>query len=168
MRVRCRPFVPALALAAMVLAAMPGAQASTFLKQSVGDLMKASHGIVHARVSDVRSEWNSDHSYVFTYVTLEVKRALMGQRHVYEMVRVPGGQVGDFHAVMEGAPEFHVGDEVVVFLGSWDDGTNMVEGYFQGLSKVERDPAGNEMLRGGSAHGQSIAQLARQIAASAR
>jgi len=83
-------------------------------------------------------------------------------------VRVPGGTVGDFHAVMEGAPEFQVGDNVVVFLGLWDDGVTMVEGYFQGLSKVDRDAAGNEMLKGGSAHGLSMAQLARQIAASGK
>ena len=44
----------------------------------------------------------------------------------------------------------------------------MVEGYFQGLSKVDRDAAGNEMLKGGSAHGLSMAQLARQIAASGK
>jgi hypothetical protein len=69
---------------------------------------------------------------------------------------------------MEGAPEFRIGDEVVVFLGAWDDGVSMVEGYFQGVSKVGRDAAGNEMLDGGAAHGRSISQLARQIAASGK
>ena len=103
---------------------------------------------MHARVTEVRSEWNADRTYVFTYVTLEVKRALAGPKRAYETVRVPGGTVGDFSAVMEGAPQFAVGDNVVVFLGAWDDGQLMVEGYFQGVSKVVRDAVGNEMLRG--------------------
>jgi len=164
MRAHRRMVVPSLALAAALAAGATGTSASTFLKQSVGDLMRASHGVVHARVTEVTSDWNAEHTYVFTYVTLEVKRALQGPKHAYETIRVPGGRVGDFHAEMEGAPVFRVGDEVVVFLGAWDDGVTMVEGYFQGLSRVERDAAGNEMLRGGSANGLSMAQLARQIA----
>lgn len=166
MRAHRRMVVPSLALAAAITAAATGTFASTFLKQSVGDLMRASHGIVHARVTQVTSDWNADRTYIFTHVTLEVKRALQGPKRAYETVRVPGGQVGDFRAVMEGAPEFRVGDDVVVFLGAWDDGVTMVEGYFQGVSRVERDAAGNEMLRGGSANGLSMAQLARQISAS--
>jgi len=168
MRTCIRRSACALLLAVAVLAAGAGADASMYLKQTVADLIQKSHTVVHAKVFDVRSEWNADHSYVFTYVTLEVKRTLQGQKHAYEEVRVPGGTVGDFHAVMEGAPEFRIGDEVVVFLGSWDDGVSMVEGYFQGVSKVARDAAGNEMLDGGSAHGRSISQLARQIAASGK
>lgn len=168
MRTHLRRIPSVLAIAALLAAGATGAGASTFVKQSVGQLIQSSHGIVHARVTDVRSEWTADHTYVFTYVTLEVKRALAGTKHAYETVRVPGGTVGDFHAVMEGAPEFQVGDNVVVFLGAWDDGAQMVEGYYQGLSKVDRDAAGNEMLKGGSAHGLSMAQLARQIAASGK
>jgi hypothetical protein len=165
MRAHRRKVVPSLALATLCAALATGGFASTFLRQSVGDLVRASHGIVHARVVNVTSDWNADRTYIFTEVTLEVKRALQGPKRAYEMVRVPGGQVGDFRAVMEGAPEFRIGDEVVVFLGAWDDGVPMVEGYFQGVSKVDRDALGNEMLRGGSANGLSIAQLAREIAA---
>lgn len=168
MRTHRRRILPAFAIVALLAAGATGAGASTFLKQSVGQLIQSSQGIVHAKVTDVHSEWNADHTYVFTYVTLEVKRALAGPKRAYETVRVPGGTVGDFHAVMEGAPEFRVGEEVVAFLGAWDDGITMVEGYFQGLSKVERDAAGNEMLRGGSAHGLSMTQLARQIAAAGK
>ena len=97
-----------------------------------------------------------------------MKRSLLGTKHAYETVRVPGGVVDGYRVVMEGAPDFKVGDNVVVFLGAWDDGALMVEGYYQGLSKVDRDAAGNEMLKGGSAHGLSMAQLAKQIAASGK
>lgn len=168
MRTHRRRILPALAVAALLAAGASGAGASTFLKQSVGDLIQKSHGVVHAQVTDIRSEWNADHTFIFSYVTLEVKRSLLGTKHAYETVRVPGGVVDGYRVVMEGAPDFQVGDNVVVFLGSWDDGAQMVEGYYQGLSKVDRDAAGNEMLKGGSAHGLSMAQLAKQIAASGK
>lgn len=168
MRTHRRRIIPALAVAALLLAGATGAGASTFVRQSVGDLIRSSHGVVHARVTEVRSEWNADHTFIFSYVTLEVKRALAGTKHAYETVRVPGGVVDGYRVVMEGAPSFEVGDNVVVFLGAWDDGQLMVEGYYQGLSKVDRDAAGNEMLKGGSAHGLSMAQLAKQIAASGK
>ena len=168
MRTHRRRILPTLAVAALLAAGATGAGASTFLKQSVGDLIRSSQGIVHAQVTDIHSEWNADHTFIFSYVTLEVKRALSGTKHAYETVRVPGGVVDGYRVVMEGAPDFKVGDNVVVFLGAWDDGALMVEGYYQGLSKVDRDAAGNEMLKGGSAHGLSMAQLAKQIAASGK
>ena len=168
MRTQRRRILPALAVAALLAAGATGAGASTFLKQSVGDLIQSSRGIVHAQVTDIRAEWNADHTFIFSYVTLEVKRALLGTKHAYETVRVPGGIVDGYRVVMEGAPDFKTGDNVVVFLGAWDDGALMVEGYYQGLSKVDRDAAGNEMLKGGSAHGLSMAQLAKQIAASGK
>jgi hypothetical protein len=168
MRTHRRRILPALAIVALLAAGASGVGASTFLNQSVGDLIRSSHGIVHAQVTDIRSEWNSDHTFIFSYVTLEVKRSLLGTKHAYETVRVPGGVVDGYRVVMEGAPAFQVGDNVVVFLGAWDDGALMVEGYYQGLSKVDRDAAGNEMLKGGSAHGLSMAQLAKQIAASGK
>ena len=168
MRTHFRRIFPVLAIVALLAAGASGAGASTFLKQSVGQLIQASHGIVHAQVTDIRAEWNADHTFIFSYVTLEVKRALAGTKHAYETVRVPGGVVDGYRVVMEGAPDFKVGDNVVVFLGAWDDGALMVEGYYQGLSKVDRDAVGNEMLKGGSAHGLSMAQLAKQIAASGK
>lgn len=168
MRTLRRRILPTLALAGLLAAGVTGAGASTFLKQDVGDLIRKSQGVVHAQVTDIRAEWNADHTFIFSYVTLEVKRTLAGTKHAYETVRVPGGVVDGYRVVMEGAPDFKVGDNVVVFLGAWDDGQLMVEGYYQGLSKVDRDAAGNEMLKGGSAHGLSMAQLAKQIAASGK
>jgi len=66
--------------------------------------------------------------------------------------------------VMEGAPVFHEGDEIVAFLARWDDGAPMVAGYAEGLSTVVRDPAGNAILRGGLADGMPVSELAKTLA----
>jgi len=149
------------ALASMV-AAGP-VTASVFLQVDLPALTKMSGSVVHARVTDVRSAWNDDGTFIFTYVTLQVEETFRGEATDTVVVRVPGGRVGNYVAQMEGAPTFEPDEEVVAFLARWDDGVPMIAGYFQGLSKVEHDALGNKTLRGGLAHGMPIAALARAV-----
>ena len=152
-----------LALGAILLSGVSLTAASTFLKVDVPTLKKMSESVVHARVVDVQSSWNDEGSAVFTYVTLEVKGRLHGKADNQIVVRVPGGTVGDFTSEMEGAPQFHKGDQIVAFIARWYDGVPMVAGYAQGLSKVNQDRLGNEILEGGAADGMPILELGRQL-----
>jgi hypothetical protein len=156
----------ALALGAILLAGVPITQASTFLKVDIPTLKNMSESVVHAKVLDVRSAWNDEGSAIFTFVTLEVKGRLHGEADDQLVVRVPGGTVGDFTSEMEGAPQFHKGDQIVAFIARWHDGVPMVAGYAQGLSKVNPDRLGNLMLEGGLADGMPLSELGRQLARS--
>ena len=158
----------AVALLAMVAAGSTHSVGSTFLKVDIPTLRSMSEAVVHARVTDVRSAWNDEGSAIFTWVTLDVQGRLQGRSVDQLIVRVPGGTVGNFTSVMEGAPEFAVGDEVVAFIDRWDDGVAMVAGYAQGLSKVKRDELGNAILRGGIADGMPMSELARQLGRAGR
>lgn len=153
----------ALALGAILLAGVSLTMASTFLKVDIPTLKKMSESVVHANVVDMRSAWNDEGSAVFTYVTLEVKGRLHGTAQDQIVVRVPGGTVGDFTSEMEGAPQFHKGDHIVAFIARWYDGVPMVAGYAQGLSRVNQDRLGNEILEGGLADGMPMSELARQL-----
>ena len=163
MRLRHRAVVTSLAIAAMVLGGSGLAGASTFLKEDIQSLKKQSVAVVHAKVVDMRSYWDPTGSVIFTDVTLDVKGRLLGSGADQIVVRVPGGTVGDFTSVMDGAPQFAVDDEVVAFIGRWLDGAPMVAGYFQGLMRVEHDNLGNAFLRGGVADGLLMSDLARQL-----
>jgi len=154
----------AVALAAVLAAMGSRSVASMFLKVDVPTLRSMSDSVVQARVVDVVSRWSDDGAIVFTYVTLDVTGRLYGSSAPQIVVRVPGGTVGDFTSVMEGAPVFHEGDEIVAFLARWDDGAPMVAGYAEGLSTVVRDPAGNAILRGGLADGMPVSELAKTLA----
>lgn len=156
----------AVALGAWLLAGISLAGASTFLQVDIPTLKKMSESVVRADVVDVRSAWNAEGSAIFTYVTLDVKGRLHGTADNQIVVRVPGGTVGDFTSVMEGAPEFHAGDHVVAFIARWYDGVAMVAGYAQGLSRVTRDRLGNEILEGGLASGMPVSELGRVLARS--
>jgi len=151
-----------LAMALVVAACVPAA-ASTFLTQNVRDLQRRSEAVVHAQVVDIYSYWNTDRSMIFTDVTLDVKGRLHGAADRQVVVRVPGGTVGDFTVEMQGAPSFEMDEEVVAFIARWEDGTPKVEGYFQGLSQVRRDKAGNAILHGGASDGVPMSELARQL-----
>ena len=138
------------ALAAAVLVSASGlASASVFLKEDIRSLKKSAEAVVHAKVVEVGSYWNADHTLIFTDVRLEVLGRLHGDADSQMVVRVPGGTVDDFTVEMEGAPRFNLDEEVVAFIARWKDGVPMVAGYFQGLSRVERDQLGNPFLRGG-------------------
>ncbi len=152
--------------AAAILAG--GGFASTFVKADVQTLKQTSKSVVHARVTDIESAWNSEHTMIFTSVTLSVIRTLHGNSQQQLSVRVPGGTVGDYTVKMSGAPEFEKGSSVVAFIGAWDDGVPMVAGYFQGLSTVVLDNRGVQNLSGGSADGLSLADLMRQLAGGGR
>lgn len=155
----------ALALGTVALTGVSLTGASTFLKVDIPTLKKMSQSVVQANVVDVRSAWNDEHSMIFTYVTLDVIGRLQGSSAQQLVVRVPGGTVGDFTSVMEGAPEFHTGDRIVAFISHWFDGVPMVAGYAAGLSRVNQDRLGNLILEGGLADGMPLSELGRQLAA---
>ena len=157
-------------LAAIAILSVGTRQAisSTFISADVSMLSRASEAVIQGRVVDVRSDWNDDHSMIFTHVTLHVTRTLKGIHRNAVIIRVPGGTVGDLTTVMVGAPRFTVKQEVVVFLAPWDDGVAGVMGYEQGLSEVRRDARGNARLGGGAADGLSLTELAGRLGRSGR
>ncbi|HET9481969.1 MAG TPA: hypothetical protein VFP98_09465 [Candidatus Polarisedimenticolia bacterium] len=163
-----RPLMALAVLAALLPAPGSLTTASVFLKEDVRSLRQASESVVHAKVVDIRSYWNTARSMIFTDVTLDVKGRLHGASEDRMVVRVPGGTVADYTVEMQGAPEFEMDGEFVVFIGRWQDGAAMVAGYFQGLSRIERDRLGNAMLRGGVADGRALSDLARELRQGAR
>ena len=163
MRFRHRAVMSALAIAAFCIMGSGLVGASTFLKEDIKSLKNQSEAVVHAKVVDIRSYWDSDHAVIYTDVTLDVHGTLHGTSDRQLVVRVPGGTVADFTVDMEGAPRFEMDDEVVAFIARWYDGVPMVAGYFQGLMKVQHDKLGNAFLHGGVADGMSMPELARQL-----
>ena len=168
MVIRGRRLVVMLGMALLLAALTAPSLASVFLREDVASLKARSHAVVHARVTDVRSYWNDDRTMIFTDVTLAVKGRLHGTAAGQIVVRVPGGTVDDYTVEMEGAPQFDSGDEVIAFIGSWEDGAPMIAGYFQGVSRVGRDKSGNAILHGGVADGLPMIELARQLGRSDR
>jgi hypothetical protein len=139
---RTRPAWPlCLGLCALCLAVAPEARATTILPAEFADVVDGSQLIVHGRVMHIRSETTAGRRSIHSVVTVAVEQALKGNPGATVMFRVPQGQVGRYRRIIVGAPEFSVGEEVVLFLTGKAPAIPTVFGLNQGVRRLRGDPA---------------------------
>ena len=118
-----------------VLVSIPVAVRATVLVPiEFRELVTLSNVIVHGRVSDAHGEWTDGRGTVETLVTVNAADYLKGDLGSTFTIHVPGGQLGRYRTVFVGAPEFHAGDEVVLFLRA-----GRIIGLSQGAFRVVPD-----------------------------
>ena len=101
--------------------------------------------IVLGSIESVESGWSDDGRIIVTRATLSVERTFKGGPRARVVVETPGGKVGDLAMVASGAPVFHAGERLVLFLepsgGAARGGKRHgVVGWNQGRMMVRRDP----------------------------
>jgi hypothetical protein len=123
-------------LAASLLVAA-AASATTMIALDLKALSDRADRVVLATVESIESKWTSDHSAIYTEVTLKVERAYKGDNKVGELlvVRREGGSVDGIAMKVYGAPAFSMGEEVVVF-SEMRGATRWVVGMAQGKLPV--------------------------------
>ena len=134
-----------LLLLALLLAAPATARATVLLPIDFRELVTVSSTIVHGTVTDVRSDWVDGRRAIETFVTIAADDYLKGDLGATITVRVPGGQIGRYRTLFVGAPEFREGDEVVLFLRSFE-GRQLIVGLSQGVFRVVPDGAGRRLV----------------------
>lgn len=132
--------LPAILLVALFASAP--ARATVMLEASIDELARDSDAVVRGTVRSTEGRLSGDGKRVFTYVTVEVAEAWKGAPGKTVEVRVPGGVHGEFGQIVQGAPRFSGGEEVVIFLRRLPSGPPVfqVAGLAQGKLRVERDP----------------------------
>lgn len=139
------------------------AGATTLVKMGFGDLARDADAVVVGTVISVDGEWGPNLNFIRSNVTVQVERRFRGPDADTVVLRNPGGIVGGEGQRAHGAAEFEVGEKVLLFLTTWEDGTPKVLGYGQGKSRVVFDELNQERLVGGSAHGHLLEGAAREI-----
>jgi hypothetical protein len=122
-----------------VLVLAPALGATVLVPAEFREIVQGSQVIVHGRVVDLRSDWTGDRFRVETIVTLEAGAYFKGGPGERVTFRVPGGTIGRYRSLMVGAPEFRVGDEVVLFLKADGPSVPDVFGLSQGVFRVRRE-----------------------------
>lgn len=121
---------------------MREAAASLFEPVSDSQLVCETTDVVHGQVSDVQAAWDEEHSAIWTTATVQVGEAIRGGMASNAAIKVKevGGTVEGYTIKAEGFPSFRAGDEVVLLLQPWDDGsgTYRVWGYGRGMFSVSR------------------------------
>jgi hypothetical protein len=110
------------------------------------DLTRESGAIVRGRVAATNSRWTEDRRAVETLVTVDVESSLKGPLDKMAQFLVPGGTLGRYRSVIVGAPQFDVGQRVIVFL-AWQGPTYPhLVGFSQGVFRVVRAASETESV----------------------
>ena len=97
--------------------------------------------VVRGRVQSMESYWNSKHTKIFTRTRIAVDETYKGNARTTIDVIQLGGVVGNVKVTVQGALQWKVGEEVLLFAEPYDAGSYQVSGFFQGKFKIEHDPA---------------------------
>jgi len=121
---------------------LPGtAQATQLLFMSPQDLGREAPLFVRGRVQSAESYWNSTHTKIFTRTTIVVDETYKGSAGpTVEIVQL-GGTVGNIKVSVQGALQWRLGEEVLLFAEPYDAAAFQVSGFSQGKFVIERDPA---------------------------
>ncbi len=113
--------------------------AAVMIEQTVADLVGNSSDIISGEVLTMESWWNESKTFILTTVTIQVNELQKGALAVPSTVTVvvPGGKVGSTGLGVEHAPQFEVGEEVIVFLTPLEGTDYRVTAWEQGKYTLE-------------------------------
>ena len=118
------------------------ALASLFEPVSDQQLVCEATDVVRGTVSNVQSAWDRQHQAIWTTATLTVQEVIRGGlvSGASLPVKEVGGTVDGYTIEAEGFPTFQSGQEVVILLHPWEDGSGAyrVWGYGRGQFNVDR------------------------------
>ena len=123
------------------------ASATTVIIPTDDQLIISSRAVVRARVIFQACGFDSRRDIVYTYVTLRIREALKGEIGSRDIVlKEPGGQVGNRGSVFFGSPRFASGEDVILYLDTWPDGSLRVHDMFMGKFTVLRDEQSGQLF----------------------
>jgi hypothetical protein len=123
----------------LIVAFSATGRATMILPADLGELSRDARAIPRGRVIAVESRWTQNRRGIERIVTLEAETYLKGQLGATVQFRVPGGTLGRFRSVTVGAPDFVVGQRVIVFLGARGPSVPYVLGLSQGVYRLTSD-----------------------------
>ncbi len=126
-------------VAISLLVGFGAAQATTILKQSFSELVEQSDGIVAGTVSNIVYE-RGDGGGIYTFVILTEIEVIRGSYSgsTFSM-RFDGGELNGEIQQVVGAPNFRVGERVIVMVTGNGEMMVPIAGWDQGLFRVHRD-----------------------------
>ncbi len=132
-----RRFLWILFLAGLALIAIV-AHATTFSRLRFDDLARESSAVARLRCLRTESRW--EQGQIWTDARFEVLDTAKGVLPRVITVRVPGGRVAHLETHVDGAPRFHVGEEVYLFLWNGANEPYRVLGWAQGTFRIAKNP----------------------------
>jgi hypothetical protein len=125
--------------------------ATTVVPMSVERLTQVSSHVVEGQSVDTWSEWNPQHTQIYTYTKFQVTRALKGQSPAMMVVKQLGGTVGPTKQKVYGERYVQPGEQAVLFLRPAEelDGSMVISGLMQGNFAVRTSANGEKVVSNG-------------------
>jgi hypothetical protein len=118
------------------------ATATTAIAPSDQEMVVSARAIVRGNVVGMSAGLDRERGIVMTYVRLMVNDVLTGEISTDEIVvRVPGGEMPGLGTLIHGTPKFVIGQDVLLYLDTWGDGSLRVHQGFLGKYNISRDAA---------------------------
>jgi len=138
-----------IALLGCLAAFWPTLHATTVKPPQFTELVNGSDYIVRARVKAIAYEVKErpgKQPMIYTQVTLEVIEPIAGEVPAQPVLRCLGGKAGATELRVEGAPQFKVGDEDILFVSGNGRNFSPLYAVMHGRYPVRRDAAGHEFV----------------------
>lgn len=123
-----------------------GTSATVLVPADLSELIRDAQWIARGTVVRVDGQWTEERRTIETVVTLEAERYLKGDAGDTLQFRVPGGRLGRYRNIVMGAPQFAVGQRVVVFLGANGPRVPHVLGLNQGVYRLDASAEGQVLV----------------------
>jgi len=136
--------------AAIALATVTLASATTVIPMSVEELTTSAEHVVQARAVEQWSEWAPNHGVILTFTRFQVISTFKGGVAATFVVKQLGGQIGTQRSKVAGIRYFQSNDEAVLFLHPAEerDSTYVIAGLMMGNFRVDRS-SGRAMVSNG-------------------
>jgi hypothetical protein len=120
---------------------------------SVERLTSASSHVVLAQAIDSWTEWNPQHTSIYTITRFQVRRSMKGDLPGTILVKQPGGRSGPYQQKVAGVRHWRSGEESVLFVhpARTGDGRFVVTGLMQGDFKIVRGKGDDAVVSNGIA-----------------
>ena len=89
---------------------------SQLVNPGIERLSKDADIILTGKVVHQKSNWNKDHSRIYTDVTVEINECLKGNANNAIVIKNPGGEVGEVGELYSHMPTFKNDEEVLLFV----------------------------------------------------
>lgn len=122
-------------------------RASTFVIPTDDEMVIRARAIVRGKVLAIESGPDAGQDGIYTYITLKVQEVLKGQISQRKIViKEPGGEYGSRGSLVFGTPTFSVGENVLLYLDTWPDGSLRVHQMLMGKFSIVTDPNTGKQL----------------------
>jgi hypothetical protein len=124
----------------LLLALWPATgQATQIERRTPRQLGEQAEVVVRGHVESSESFWNEKHTKVFTRTRIVVDETYKGDPGPAVDVIQLGGVIDNLRVTVHGAPQWRVGQEVLLFAEPYDEIDYRVSGFCQGKFRVMRD-----------------------------